>query len=444
MIDLHSHVLPKVFGDDGAADLNEAVEMGRLLADAGIVDVFATPHCIEGEALQDYVSLQAQTEALNRAYQEAGIPLTVHLGCEILYHNEILNRLETGRATTLGKSNYVLIELPMRTFPEEAPHLISELSAAGYRPVIAHPERNRVLSAHPEKLAELLTRGAFAQLNLCSVTGLYGETAKQTAREFLESGMYHLVGSDIHNPNLGLTEALQELKNIVSEDYFENLTRLNGQRVIENKAVERTGGVEVPQGVIKPEKIKNRTQKKRAIWKTVAVSAAVVLVAASGLVAYADYKIQQELQSTLASAGITSDAEIEKIFAASNTGSETENAGETADVTAAENTNSTAESQSQNGSSETAQTKTETTSGSSENKAAAASNSSLKKLTLSDKAKAYQLVVSKINPSTINHLKGLAAGGFTAEEKKEAKAIFYSSFSAEEQAFLLNLYRKGK
>ncbi len=42
MIDLHSHVLPGL--DDGAADLDEAVAMGRAAAEDGIRVLAATPH----------------------------------------------------------------------------------------------------------------------------------------------------------------------------------------------------------------------------------------------------------------------------------------------------------------------------------------------------------------------------------------------------------------
>lgn len=42
MIDLHSHVLSGV--DDGAADLEQGIEMMRLAAAAGTTDIVATPH----------------------------------------------------------------------------------------------------------------------------------------------------------------------------------------------------------------------------------------------------------------------------------------------------------------------------------------------------------------------------------------------------------------
>ena len=42
MIDIHSHILPRI--DDGPSHLAEAVEMAKLAVDDGIGTIVATPH----------------------------------------------------------------------------------------------------------------------------------------------------------------------------------------------------------------------------------------------------------------------------------------------------------------------------------------------------------------------------------------------------------------
>ena len=46
MIDLHTHILPGL--DDGASDMNEAVEMCRMAESDGITTMVATPHTGNG------------------------------------------------------------------------------------------------------------------------------------------------------------------------------------------------------------------------------------------------------------------------------------------------------------------------------------------------------------------------------------------------------------
>jgi len=63
-------------------------------------------------------------------------------------------------------------------------------------------------------------------------------------------------------------------------------------------------------------------------------------------------------------------------------------------------------------------------------------------LTLSDKSKAYTLATSKLSSTEIKNLMQWSKGGFTAEEKAQAKALFYSRFTAEEQRWILSLLSK--
>ena len=61
---------------------------------------------------------------------------------------------------------------------------------------------------------------------------------------------------------------------------------------------------------------------------------------------------------------------------------------------------------------------------------------------LSEKAKAYKLAASKLSAGEINSLIQWSQGGFTQDEKEKAKALFYSRFTAEEQQWILGLFKK--
>ena len=77
MIDLHCHILPGV--DDGARDLGESLEMARLAVESGVRAVVATPHCVDGGALEVWSGVKM----LRNALEEAGIPLYLFMGMEI-------------------------------------------------------------------------------------------------------------------------------------------------------------------------------------------------------------------------------------------------------------------------------------------------------------------------------------------------------------------------
>lgn len=59
-----------------------------------------------------------------------------------------------------------------------------------------------------------------------------------------------------------------------------------------------------------------------------------------------------------------------------------------------------------------------------------------------DKAKAMDLALSKLSVSQVNDLIKMASGGFTSQEKKVAKEMFYNNFTESEQEWILEMYAK--
>jgi tyrosine-protein phosphatase YwqE len=73
---------------------------------------------------------------------------------------------------------------------------LRRIQKAGYRPLLAHPERYRYLTEPGyERLHKM---GVHFQMNLGSLVGYYGETAMGKAHDLLEKGWYSEVGSDCH------------------------------------------------------------------------------------------------------------------------------------------------------------------------------------------------------------------------------------------------------
>ena len=76
---------------------------------------------------------------------------------------------------------------------------VFNLLAAGYRPVLAHPERYTYLYGRFEELAQIREQGVLLQVNLNSLTGYYSAGAKRVAEKLIDEGLVDLLGTDTHH-----------------------------------------------------------------------------------------------------------------------------------------------------------------------------------------------------------------------------------------------------
>jgi protein-tyrosine phosphatase len=201
MIDLHCHVLPGI--DDGAQSLEQAVEMCRLAAAAGCEALVATPH----QRKSDWWNCdRAALAALRQRLQDAVGPTPRILGGgEIRVDSRLLAEMLALREDDaqgplpLAGSRYLLLELGSEAGLPEAADLVHELSVAGWRPVLAHPEFIRWMAADTAAVAHLVSLGALAQVTAMSVTGDFGRRAQADASRLIEMGLVHFVASDAHD-----------------------------------------------------------------------------------------------------------------------------------------------------------------------------------------------------------------------------------------------------
>ena len=84
------------------------------------------------------------------------IGINIYPGQEVRISDQILPQLENNQIIGLNHSKYLLIELPSRYVPHYTGRLFFELQSKGYVPIIAHPERNKEISANLDVLYELI------------------------------------------------------------------------------------------------------------------------------------------------------------------------------------------------------------------------------------------------------------------------------------------------
>ena len=237
MIDLHCHILPGV--DDGARTLEEAVGMCRLAAADGCAAMIATPHQRRGEWWNDD---RASLEALAWKLQAAvGDEIHVGLGGEIHVDPQLLDeveRLPDAGILPLAGSRYLLIEFDPFTTPAQASSLVHEVSVAGWRPIVAHPELIPWLARNPEMLGDLVALGATAQVTAMSLTGDFGRRPQEDALAFLAAGLVHYVASDAHGTRRrppGLSRAYQMIAARWGDETARRLTTDNPRAVLDDR-----------------------------------------------------------------------------------------------------------------------------------------------------------------------------------------------------------------
>jgi protein-tyrosine phosphatase len=194
MIDIHSHILPEV--DDGPKSWDIAAEMCRMAMADGITHMVATPHANDRYSYdRSHLSdLLAQLRALI-----GGAP-QLTLGCDFHLSFENLERvLEQPHTYTIGKTNYLLVELSNYSIPVQIKDCFRRLGDRGLTPILTHPERNPILQQTPQRVLEWAEQGCLVQITASALTGNWGERPQIVARWLLDRAAVHIMASDAHD-----------------------------------------------------------------------------------------------------------------------------------------------------------------------------------------------------------------------------------------------------
>jgi len=222
MIDLHLHLLPAV--DDGATDATVTLAMLERAKALGFETLVTTPH-LPDRLTPDYAARIATALAET---QHAAIPfkIVVAQGFEVALSPDTVHWLRLGDPITLGGGTSILIDLPFAGWPLHTETSLFALQTAGYRPVLAHPERYRAVQDDPARAIALANRGIVLQINLPSLTGTFGEPAKRTAETLLRAGAVRLAATDAHSAGhrfAAVPAGITRLRDLVGEDGVQRL-----------------------------------------------------------------------------------------------------------------------------------------------------------------------------------------------------------------------------
>jgi protein-tyrosine phosphatase len=223
-VDLHSHLIPGI--DDGAKTMEDSIMLIKGLRQLGFKKIITSPHIMSGGYNNTPEIILSGRDKVREEIKAQGIDVDFDAWAEYYLDETIMPKIEARNLLTMG-DNYVLVELSylMKSFSTTS--YFYSLITNGYKVVLAHPERYPYY--HSDDLDEykmLKDHGVFFQVNIASLTGTYGQGARNIAEKLIDNNMVDFIATDLHNTrHLGYINAsvkLPYMEKIINYDKLMN------------------------------------------------------------------------------------------------------------------------------------------------------------------------------------------------------------------------------
>lgn len=250
MIDLHVHILPGL--DDGAQNIEEAIEMAALALESGVKRLVATPHSNQKGRFENYDSpkLRQSYARLQQVLLEEGLPLRLDLGMEIFASQDMREKLAQKKLIGLHRFGVYLVEFPLDAEPVWIDHRLEEMMDLGNRPLIAHPERYFCVQDYPGLVFDWIQQGCLTQMNRGSVFGRFGKRAQTAGEQLLANDLVTCIASDAHSPYMRTTY-MEDVWHYIEEQQGEEaayrLLQDNPHRILDGGRISPHGRRPKPQ-----------------------------------------------------------------------------------------------------------------------------------------------------------------------------------------------------
>jgi len=195
-VDLHSHLVPSI--DDGAKDMQSAVELVKELKKYGFKKLITTPHTMSHRFNNSSEDILKGFKSLQDELNKQKVSIELEVASEYYLDEHFLELLSKKDILTFGE-NYLLFEHDYRLKPLNYESIIFEMKVAGYKPVLAHPERYLFIHKDFKLYERLKELGVYFQVNLNSMSGYYSKDVQKVAHKLVEKGWVDFIGSDTHH-----------------------------------------------------------------------------------------------------------------------------------------------------------------------------------------------------------------------------------------------------
>jgi protein-tyrosine phosphatase len=223
-VDMHSHLIPGI--DDGAATLEDSLEMLRKLESLGYRKIITTPHIKTGSFDNTTEIIKAGEKIVKEAIEKEGINLQFEAAAEYFFDYTFMERIESEDLLTFGNKN-ILVEYSFAQAPVGHKEMYFALQMKGYQPIMAHFERYPYYHGSTKMAEELRDKGIKIQVNILSFIGHYGPQIQKQAEMLLKENMIDLIATDCHR--------IEHLLLIEGNLNHKNMQKLNDLRLANQK-----------------------------------------------------------------------------------------------------------------------------------------------------------------------------------------------------------------
>lgn len=242
MIDIHAHILPGM--DDGAEDLQDALEMAKIAVENGITTMVATPHCNLPGVYDNYLdkNFVDTYKRVCSALEANEIPLNLLPGMEVFATPDLPELLESGKLLPINGSKYLLVEFPFEEELQYVENILEGILKAGLYPVIAHAERYECIQKNLYILEKWKSRGVLVQVNKGSLVGRFGKPSYSAAHSMMQKRQVDVIASDCHSPNYRtpvMMDVYEKLQRHYPRAYLELLFNENPRRICSNQEIKK-------------------------------------------------------------------------------------------------------------------------------------------------------------------------------------------------------------
>jgi protein-tyrosine phosphatase len=217
--DLHSHLIPCI--DDGSKSMEQSIEMIKELKQMGFKKLITTPHIMSHRYPNTKDGILKSFDNLQNELQKQNIDICMQVASEYYYDEHFIELIRNKDLLTFGDNN-ILFELSYTTPAFGIEQTVYELLNAGYKPILAHPERYTYFAMNPSKYHQIRELGLLFQININSTNDFYGKGAKTAVKYLIEEGLVDFVGSDTHRPKY-----IESLKQSIGTKIFRNIEEKN-------------------------------------------------------------------------------------------------------------------------------------------------------------------------------------------------------------------------
>lgn len=193
MYDMHSHFLPGI--DDGAKNVNISLKMIAESTKKGVTHLLSTSHCYPYNNADIENFLYERNESYKKLIEaSAAIALPeIKLASEVHMTRDLTSFRSLDKLCIQG-TNYILVEMPSSVWTEAAVDTIYKMTIMGFKPIIAHMERN--FHQRNDLLESLYNLDVLIQVNAES---FHISQLKKDLDNLFKRKLLHLIGTDMHN-----------------------------------------------------------------------------------------------------------------------------------------------------------------------------------------------------------------------------------------------------